>query len=164
MNGNRFLSAALVLGIALAGIAPAMAAPPVPAKAALVEAQDSVKVDVRHRGQVRIYRGFSHRRHIYRGFSHRHNIYRPHRYPGLSFGIVIGEPGYYSPGYYRPRYYDPYYVVRPRIYRRHIHRHAIRVGNPHVRWCYSRYRSYDRYSNTFQPYHGPRRICVSPYY
>lgn len=36
-------------------------------------------------------------------------------------------------------------------------------GNAHVRWCYNRYRSYRAYDNTFQPYHGPRRQCYSPY-
>ncbi|MGI9353128.1 MAG: BA14K family protein [Rhizobiaceae bacterium] len=30
-------------------------------------------------------------------------------------------------------------------------------------WCYRRYRSYDSRSDTFQPYHGPRRRCRSPY-
>jgi len=34
----------------------------------------------------------------------------------------------------------------------------------HVRWCQGRYRSYDAYSNTFQPYNGPRQVCVSPYW
>ncbi len=37
-------------------------------------------------------------------------------------------------------------------------------GNSHVNWCYNRYRSYRAYDNTFQPYYGPRRQCVSPYY
>jgi hypothetical protein len=37
-------------------------------------------------------------------------------------------------------------------------------GNAHVNWCYNRYRSYRAYDNTFQPYHGPRRQCISPYY
>lgn len=34
----------------------------------------------------------------------------------------------------------------------------------HVQWCYSRYRSYRAYDNTFQPYNGPRRQCRSPYW
>lgn len=34
----------------------------------------------------------------------------------------------------------------------------------HVRWCQGRYRSYDAYSNTFQPYNGPRQQCLSPYW
>jgi len=33
----------------------------------------------------------------------------------------------------------------------------------HVRWCQMRYRSYDPYSDTFQPNRGPRRRCASPY-
>ncbi len=37
-------------------------------------------------------------------------------------------------------------------------------GNAHINWCYNRYRSYRAYDNTFQPYHGPRRQCISPYY
>ncbi|MEZ2126540.1 MULTISPECIES: BA14K family protein [unclassified Sinorhizobium] len=37
--------------------------------------------------------------------------------------------------------------------------------NPrHTDWCYSRYRSYRAYDNTFQPNYGPRRQCYSPYY
>ncbi|APO76250.1 BA14K-like protein [Rhizobium etli 8C-3] len=36
-------------------------------------------------------------------------------------------------------------------------------GNGHTSWCYSRYRSYRAWDNTFQPYYGPRRQCVSPY-
>jgi hypothetical protein len=38
-----------------------------------------------------------------------------------------------------------------------------RGGSAHVEWCYNRYRSYRAYDNTFQPYHGPRRQCYSPY-
>ncbi len=33
----------------------------------------------------------------------------------------------------------------------------------HYNWCYSRYRSYHAPSNTFQPFNGPRRQCVSGY-
>lgn len=36
-------------------------------------------------------------------------------------------------------------------------------GDPHVEWCYARYRSYRATDNTFQPYNGPRRQCLSPY-
>ncbi len=36
-------------------------------------------------------------------------------------------------------------------------------GSAHVRWCYDRYRSYRASDNTFQPYHGPRQQCYSPY-
>jgi hypothetical protein len=33
----------------------------------------------------------------------------------------------------------------------------------HVGWCAARYRSYDVRTDTFQPYHGLRRECRSPY-
>lgn len=36
-------------------------------------------------------------------------------------------------------------------------------SSSHVRWCEDRYRSYRASDNTFQPYHGPRQECVSPY-
>lgn len=36
-------------------------------------------------------------------------------------------------------------------------------SDAHLRWCYDRYRSYRASDNTFQPYQGPRRQCVSPY-
>jgi len=34
----------------------------------------------------------------------------------------------------------------------------------HLRWCEDRYRSFRASDNSFQPYEGPRRQCVSPYY
>ena len=52
---------------------------------------------------------------------------------------------------YRERRYRP-----RRVYRR-------RYGDPHINWCYSRYRSYRAYDNTYQPYRGGRRYCRSPY-
>ena len=33
----------------------------------------------------------------------------------------------------------------------------------HEEWCAARYRSYDVWSDTWQPYYGPRRHCRSPY-
>ena len=38
-----------------------------------------------------------------------------------------------------------------------------RLTRAHIDWCYSNYRSYRASDNTFQPYNGPRRQCVSPY-
>lgn len=37
------------------------------------------------------------------------------------------------------------------------------AGSAHVQWCYDRWRSYRASDNTYQPYNGPRRQCVSPY-
>lgn len=71
--------------------------------------------------------------------------YRPYVrrpvYSGFYFGL--GVPAY--------RYYAP-----PRRYYRS-------GGSAHVAWCYDRYRSYRAWDNTYQPYHGPRRQCWSPY-
>lgn len=36
-------------------------------------------------------------------------------------------------------------------------------GSRHVDWCYDRYRSYRHWDNTFQPYYGSRRQCISPF-
>lgn len=69
--------------------------------------------------------------------------------PGAAFlgGAIIGgmlaAPRYYP----APRYYS-----------------APRGANAHVTWCYNRYKSYRASDNTFQPYHGPRKPCRSPYY
>ncbi|KQV83611.1 BA14K family protein [Rhizobium sp. Root1220] len=40
---------------------------------------------------------------------------------------------------------------------------AYAYRDPHVNWCYSRYRTYRASDNTFQPNYGPRRQCVSRY-
>ncbi len=34
----------------------------------------------------------------------------------------------------------------------------------HVRWCHARFKTYNAYNNTYQPYHGRRAQCWSPYY
>jgi hypothetical protein len=80
---------------------------------------------------------------------------------GLAAGAIIGGalagPRYYEPA---PRYYvdPPRYSAPPRYYApRRV------AGNAHIDWCYSRYRSYRAYDNTFQPNYGPRQACYSPY-
>jgi hypothetical protein len=42
-------------------------------------------------------------------------------------------------------------------------RTTVRVSSAHVEWCYNRYKTYRASDNTFQPYNGPRRQCLSPY-
>ena len=42
--------------------------------------------------------------------------------------------------------------------------HDAGINPRHFQWCYSRYRSYRSWDNTFQPNHGPRRQCYSPYF
>jgi len=57
----------------------------------------------------------------------------------LAAGAIIGSAVNSGPRYYRGE------------------------SSAHVRWCYNRYRSYREWDNTFQPYHGPRQQCYSPY-
>jgi hypothetical protein len=42
-------------------------------------------------------------------------------------------------------------------------RGEMRISRAHVEWCEDRYRSYRVSDNSFQPYHGPRQECLSPY-
>ena len=77
---------------------------------------------------------------------------------GVTQGPEVEEVQYRHRRYYRgPRY--------RRHHRRYYHRApAYRgYGAAHVRWCHNRYRSYRQWDNTYQPYNGPRRQCVSPY-
>ena len=78
----------------------------------------------------------------------------------FNFSLQFGNP--YP--YYGQRYYQPYYA--PRAYYCAPRRAAsIASGtNAHVAWCYNRYRSYRAYDNSYQPFNGPRRECISPYY
>jgi len=80
----------------------------------------------------------------HRGYSYQRYGYRRHSdgfwYPFAAFtaGAVIG--GALSGPTYRARH----------------------VGSGHKRWCKDHYASYRASDNTFQPYNGPRRACVSP--
>lgn len=76
---------------------------------------------------------------------------------------------YYRPGY---RYYDGFWFPLAAFAAGAIISGALdddRVyygrgySEAHYDWCYNRYRSYRASDNTFQPYHGPRRQCYSPY-
>jgi hypothetical protein len=80
--------------------------------------------------------------------------YRSYNHGGISFGLSFGSPYYYS-------HYPPHRVYRYRVVPGARYSSA---WDAHVAWCYSRYRSYRDWDNTFQPYNGPRRECRSPYY
>ncbi|TCT42895.1 BA14K family protein [Martelella mediterranea] len=38
------------------------------------------------------------------------------------------------------------------------------INPKHYQWCEEHYKSYRESDNTYQPYHGPRKQCLSPYY
>ncbi len=42
-------------------------------------------------------------------------------------------------------------------------RNSVRLTRQHIAWCEDRYRSYRASDNTFQPFNGARRQCISPY-
>jgi hypothetical protein len=104
--------------------------------------------------------------HRWRRSHHRHRSY--HR--GFSrhggYGWYNGHRGYrhHRRGY---REYNGWWFPAAAFLGAAIIGNAIanapRSGNAHVQWCYNRYRSYRASDNTYQPYHGPRRQCVSPY-
>lgn len=68
--------------------------------------------------------------------------------------------------HYRPRsgiYFNFDLTPRPRyVYPKRVYR-SSGLSQSHVNWCYNRYQSYRAWDNTFQPYHGPRQQCWSPY-
>ncbi|RWX77187.1 BA14K family protein [Neorhizobium lilium] len=90
----------------------------------------------------------------YQGYRQHRPGYRFHQgywFPLAAFGAgaIIGG------AIAAPRYVEP--APAP-VYR------STGINPRHAEWCSNRYRSYDAYSNTFQPYNGPRQSCVSPYY
>lgn len=96
---------------------------------------------------------------------HHHGGYRRHSgwYGGYGPGWYGGYgPGWRSGGWGRP---NIGIVVEIPIYPsyRPVYRRVHPVGSSHVLWCANRFRSYRAWDNTFQPYHGPRRYCISPY-
>jgi hypothetical protein len=172
---RKFLSAlcatALTASVAVTGALPASAAPVFMTKAATMEHSDVMNVqDFRWKkrgnwngnwngnnfrrsnnwngnknwnnwngpkyGYYNGYKGYPYRRHNYR-------YYNGLWFPAGAFiaGAIIGGAIANNNGYYNNG----------------------GGGNAHVQWCYDRYRSYRAYDNTFQPYNGPRRQCISPY-
>ncbi len=151
---STFCAVAAALATAAMGVQSANAAPlHIPVPAASASAPDVMQVN---------HRGFYHRGgHVYyhghRGHRHHRHGYRYHQgywFPPAAFalGAIIGGAIAAAPA---PRYYER------RVYPAPVHRYS--VGSAHERWCYDRYRSYRAWDNTFQPYHGPRRQCWSPY-
>ena len=141
MFKSVFTAAALAAGLGFAA-APATAAPLVQ-PTVLADAAPGVVENVHfRRGQPHAHnhRGGHHPRRLQRRY-HRH-----YTRPRTSFGVQLN---------FGPRYgYAPRYRSVP-VYRGYSSRHHA--------WCEGRYRSYSRSSGTYQPYHGPRRRCNSPY-
>jgi len=143
---KTFMKTLVSASFCLAAIAPVAAAPAMMQKPGIQVsgAADVIQIDHKRRGFHRHNdRGFY---NGHRGSRNKRPGYRQHNgfwFPpaAFSFGIIIGEPrrgrSDVRPGYTNPQ---------------------------HVGWCSNKYRSYRPRDNSFQPYHGPRRECRSPYY
>lgn len=135
---KRWAAVALASAVVLTSFAPSQA---MPVTAPVTVKSDVTAVDYYRRPPPRYYHG-------HRGYRDYRPGYRRHNdgwwYPLAAFGagVVIGGAIASPP-------------PPPR---------AAGINPRHYEWCYARYRSYDSYSNTFQPNYGPRRQCLSPYY
>lgn len=109
--------------------------------------------------EVRIYERHTSYRHYERvTVLSRHKGYRLH-------GHRLHRPGYvYHNGlWFSPRSIRAGVIIAAPLPRRHVV-HYKGINPRHYSWCAERYRSYHWRSNSFQPYHGPRQQCYSPYY
>ncbi|MBN8931154.1 MAG: BA14K family protein [Rhizobium pusense] len=136
---KKFAVAGLSTTVLAGSLVPAQAMP-LPAVEKPAAASEMTQVQYRER----YYNG-------HRGYRDRRPGYRYHEgywFPLAAFaaGAVIGG------AVAAPRYVKP--VPAPA---------AGNLNPRHYDWCATRYRSYDSYSNTFQPYNGPRQQCLSPY-
>ncbi|WP_011580836.1 MULTISPECIES: BA14K family protein [Chelativorans] len=118
-----------------------------------VLAEKSNLVEIQHRDRRWDNRRWDNRRHWRRDRDRDRHWRRPRS--GIYFEFGTGGFRYGPPAYVHPPYYAPPRYVAPRP--------TYGLSAAHVNWCYARYRSYRASDNTFQPYNGPRRVCVSPY-
>ncbi|MCC5969239.1 MAG: BA14K family protein [Pararhodobacter sp.] len=106
-------------------------------------------------------RGADRRGHHRRGFDNRHRRPAPHRPqprrhssgPDLGSAVVGAIIG----GALVHQFQQPRQHHQPR------HHSGSFLSSEHINWCHNRWRSYRVVDNSYQPYNGPRRVCVSPY-
>jgi len=155
MTDRKLVSVMFAAALGVATVAAsAVSAAPFQASQVAAPGTNLVQVQSRH-GIVRRGGGYYYNGH--RGYRHHRPGYRRYGdfwFPPAAFalGAIIGGAIASQPSY-EPRYYERRVVPGPRY----------DSGSAHVRWCYNRYRSYRAWDNTFQPYHGPRQQCWSPY-
>lgn len=160
---------AMSVGVISTGAVPVYAAPLVPPSIETSNNIQKVNEDAR---VLRRYPRYGNREwrgdRGYRGERYRYNGYRGYRGDRYWYN---GHRGYryYRPGY---RYYNDAWFPLAAFGGGLIIGNAISQPAPiyrtgsgsHAQWCFDRYRSYRAYDNTYQPYGGPRRQCISPYY
>lgn len=96
--------------------------------------------------------GYRHYGHPYRYRRHYGRHYGRHYDSDIAAGIIgLAAGAIISGALTQPRYYN---------YRRPHHANTGWVGSrAWLRYCRSKYRSFDARTGTFQPYNGPRRLC-----
>ncbi|NTA36213.1 BA14K family protein [Agrobacterium salinitolerans] len=151
MMNFRRTSVATAIVVFLTNFTPSQAFQvPVPVTKPAVATENVVPVQYREWDRRRHWDG----RHMRRPPPHRNGWYNGHR------GYRDRRPGY--------RYHNGYWFPLAAFAAGAIISGAMQqprpaYGGSHVAWCQNRWRSYRAYDNTYQPYNGPRRICVSPY-
>ena len=165
-------AAALAATMAITGVTPLNAAPIVAPGPAGAETRPDV-LKVQTRAQIEEMQQMQNWRYGERRYRER----RHHWDGGPRYRDVRPRYGWYdghrgSPHWRRGyRYHDGFWFPAGAFVAGAIIGSAINSGpryyrdesSAHVRWCYNRYRSYREWDNTFQPYHGPRQQCYSPY-
>jgi hypothetical protein len=146
---SRLAAGSLAIGLAM----PAASAP-LPLYRPILQPDAPVKTDVLrvdHKQGHNPHRNYQQRngRYYYNG----HRGYRNYRQGYRRYNGWWFPPAAFAFGFtVAPA---PRYVAPPRYGRG--------LSPAHYQWCSYRYRSYRPYDNSFQPYHGPRRACFSPY-
>jgi len=139
------LFTAVAFSFALGSTAPVMAAPAVSPQAPAISS-DVIQIQSRrHRGDDRRDR-----------FERRGN----HAYYNGRRGYRERRPGYRQ---YQGFWFPPAAFALGAIIGGAANQPAARLSNAHIRWCQNRWRSYRASDNSYQPFNGPRRACVSPY-
>lgn len=153
---TRAVTLALAAAVAVTSFTPSFALPMPSVSAAQPAVSGAASSDVqqvqywRHRGGG-YYRGGYGRGYYggyrgYHGYRHGYRYHDGYWFPLAAFGAgaLIGGA----------------IASEPRTYARP----AAGINPRHYEWCANRYRSYRGYDNTFQPNHGPRQQCLSPFY
>ena len=160
---KTFMAGSLAMATALGAVAPAAQAAPLrPVPLAAAPMGEVVPVQARRRRAIqrrnqRIRRNRAYRQGFRQGRRYDRRDRRRSRrnlaagiVGGLIVGGIIADAARRGPVYAAP---PPRYRPAP----------AYGYGPRHHDWCYARYRSYRASDGTYQPYHGPRRRCNSPY-
>lgn len=138
----------LAASVGVVGVLPATAAPVYVPQTQPLQASDVVHVDNHWRKKRRANRGFYKLNN--RGWYNGHKGYKYNR-PGYR---------YYNGWWFPAGAFIAGAIIGGAIANDNVYRGG---GSAHVRWCYDRYRSYREWDNSWQPYNGPRRQCISPY-